>query len=116
MSIDNAIHKLSTVLGEGLSLSKSELEAHGASETYFPLAAPDAVAYPTSTEEVSEILRICSEEACPVIGYGAGTSLEGQSQAPKGGIAVDFSRMTQVRQLSQEDMIAVVEPGLTREA
>lgn len=116
MSIDRAIQKLSSVLGEGLSLSKPELEAHGTSETYFPPAAPDAVAYPTSTEDVSRILAVCSQEGCPVIGYGAGTSLEGQSQAPQGGIAVDFSRMTRIRHLAQEDMLAVVEPGLTREA
>ncbi|MCW1955308.1 MAG: FAD-binding protein [Roseobacter sp.] len=115
MSVTRAIHRLTSLLGEGLSLSKPVLEDHGRSETYFPLAAPDAVAFPKSTEEVSAIVKICAEEGCPVIGFGAGTSLEGQAQAPFGGICVDFSKMKTIRRLAQEDMVAIVEPGITRE-
>ncbi|MFY9319258.1 FAD-binding oxidoreductase [Lentibacter algarum] len=115
MSVTRAIHRLTSLLGEGLSLSKPVLEDHGRSETYFPLAAPDAVAFPKSTEEVSAIVKICAEEGCAVIGFGAGTSLEGQAQAPFGGICVDFSKMKAIRRLAQEDMVAVVEAGITRE-
>lgn len=116
MSVERAIHRLTTVLGDGLSLSKPDLEAHGHSETYFDAMPPDAVAYPKSAQDVAAILSICNEELCPVIGYGAGTSLEGQTAAPQGGVAVDFSRMVAIRHLAQEDMLAIVEPGLTREA
>ncbi|AKS45673.1 D-lactate dehydrogenase (cytochrome) [Octadecabacter temperatus] len=116
MSIDAAIRALSTVLGDRLSLSKSDLDAHGQSEAHFEPIAPDAVAYPSSTDEVSKIVAICSEHRCPVVGYGAGTSLEGHTLAIQGGIALDFRDMAQVIEVNNTDMTVRVQPGITREA
>ncbi len=116
MSIDAAVTELSTFLGARLSRSKSDLEIHGRSETYFPLTPPDAVAYPETTAEVSEIVKICARHGCPVIGWGTGTSLEGHALAFSGGVTVDFSRMDKVLAVNAEDMDAVVQPGVTREA
>jgi len=62
------------------------------------------------------VMRICAQHGCPVIGWGTGTSLEGHTSAPRGGLAVDFSRMGQVLQINPDDMNGVVQPGLTREA
>jgi D-lactate dehydrogenase (cytochrome) len=115
VSISSAITELSTLLGQGLSCSKADLDAHGQSESYFDTIPPNAVAYPTSTEQVSDILTICARNACPVIGYGAGTSLEGQTTAVVGGISVDFSKMTSVIEVCPGDLIVRVQPGCTRE-
>ncbi|MBU2982863.1 FAD-binding protein [Lentibacter algarum] len=115
MSIEHAVEKLQVLLGARLSLNNSDLELHGRSETYHAPANPDAVAFPRNTEEVSALVKICADEHCPVIGFGVGTSLEGQTQAPLGGISVDFREMKAIRTLRQEDMDATVEPGLTRE-
>lgn len=116
MSIDDALTALSSFLGEGFSRSKSDLDLHGQSESYFATVPPDAVVYPTSTDEVAGIVRICAEHGCPVVGFGTGTSLEGQAMALSGGISVDFSKMDQVLEVRPEDMIARVQPGCTREA
>ncbi|ATG46123.1 2-hydroxy-acid oxidase [Celeribacter ethanolicus] len=107
---------LSSVLEGRLSRSKSELDQHGLSETWFPLTPPEAVAYPETTEEVSELMKICHAHEVPVTGFGAGTSLEGQTLAVKGGLVVDFSRMNRVIRVNDADMDAVVQPGITREA
>ena len=114
MTIQSAIAELSTVLGERLDRSKSELTLHGASETYFDAAPPDAVAFPENTEEVSTIVRICAKHDCPVIPWGVGTSLEGHTLAVRGGVSVDFRRMNRVLAIHQEDMDCVVQPGITR--
>ncbi|SMX37958.1 FAD-binding oxidoreductase [Octadecabacter ascidiaceicola] len=116
MSIDAAIRALSTVLGDRLSLSKPDLDAHGQSESHFDAIAPDAVAYPASTDEVSQIMTICSGHHCPVVGYGAGTSLEAHTLAIQGGIAMDFRDMAQVLEVNASDMTVRVQPGITREA
>ncbi|MCF2904338.1 FAD-binding protein [Octadecabacter sp. CECT 8868] len=116
MSIDAAIRALAPVLGDRLSLSKSDLAAHGQSETHFAPTPPDAVAYPRNTKEVSTIVKICSEHSCPVIGYGAGTSLEGHTLAIQGGITIDFRDMANVIEVQPEDMCVRVGPGITREA
>lgn len=111
-----AISALKSLLGQHLSTSKSDLELHGRSETYFPLTLPDAVAYPATTDEVAGIVRICAEFGLPVVGWGTGTSLEGHALAVRGGVVVDFSRMSQVLEVRQEDMSVRVQPGVTREA
>jgi len=115
MTIQSAITALTTVLGDSLSLAKPDLEAHGTSETHFAPAPPDAVAYPVNTDEVSQIMQICNEHDCPVIPYGAGTSLEGHTLAVKGGVTIDLGRMNRLLAVNAEDMDVVIQPGLTRE-
>ncbi|MDJ0826911.1 MAG: FAD-linked oxidase C-terminal domain-containing protein [Rhodobacter sp.] len=116
MTIDAALTELSTVLGNRLSRSKSDLALHGRSETYFPPTPPDAVAYPETTAEVSAVVQACARHGCPVVPWGVGTSLEGHALAVQGGVTVDFSRMDKVLQVNAEDMDVVVQPGVTREA
>ena len=116
MDTQKALDDLHACLGQRLSRSKSDLDLHGASESYFAPAPPDAVAYPESTDEVAQIIAICARHRVPVIGWGTGTSLEGQSQAFSGGVVVDFSRMTRILDVAQADMVARVQPGVTREA
>jgi len=105
---------LQAALGPRLHVSQAERDAHATSETHFPPTPPDAVAYPESTAEVAEILRACTARGVPVVGWGAGTSLEAQALATQGGVVVDFSRMNKVLRLSAEDMDCTVQPGLTR--
>lgn len=116
MGIGTALEELGSLLGQRLSRSKSDLVHHGSSETHFPDTPPDAVAYPETTDEVAALMRICATHRCPVVGWGTGTSLEGQAQAIHGGISVDFSRMNRVLDIAQADMTVRVQPGVTREA
>ncbi|PKP85118.1 MAG: 2-hydroxy-acid oxidase [Alphaproteobacteria bacterium HGW-Alphaproteobacteria-2] len=115
MGIAEAVAELRPVLGERLSTSLSDLALHGQNESWYPPMPPDAVAYPESTEEVAAIVRICAAQGCPLIGWGAGTSLEGHALARYGGISVDFSRMNRMLAINPEDMDCTVQPGITRE-
>ncbi|KAA9007919.1 FAD-binding oxidoreductase [Histidinibacterium aquaticum] len=115
MTIETAIDRLRQRFGQRLTTSEAEREAHGQSESHFPVTLPDAVVYPESTAEVAELVEICAAEDCPLIGWGAGTSLEGHGLAVRGGVTVDFSRMAQVLELRPEDMVVRVQPGITRE-
>ena len=116
MPKDAALDALASLLGERLSRSKPDLAEHGRSESHFPTTPPDAVAYPESTGEVQALVKICAEHDCPVIGWGAGTSLEGHGLAVQGGVVVDFSRMNKVIEIRLDDMDVTVQPGVTREA
>ncbi|MGB1235858.1 MAG: FAD-binding oxidoreductase [Planktomarina sp.] len=116
MTIPAAIDAIALVLGDRCTTSKSDCDLHGASESHFDLMPPDAVVYPANTGEVSAIMRICHDHDCPVVGFGRGTSLEGQTSAIRGGISIDFSRMASVVEIRAEDMIARVQPGITRTA
>ena len=110
-----ALAALSDLLGDRLNRSQSDRDLHGQSESHFRPMPPDAVAYPENTAEVAEIVRICHGAGLPVIGWGAGTSLEGHALAPRGGVTVDFARMAKVLEIVPEDMVVTVQPGVTRE-
>jgi D-lactate dehydrogenase (cytochrome) len=116
MAHETAIEELASFLGQRLSRSKSDLDLHGQSETHFPLSPPDAVVYPETADEVARIVKTCATHRTPVIGWGTGTSLEGQAQAFKGGVSVDFSRMNKVLEVFPEDLTVRIQPGVTREA
>jgi D-lactate dehydrogenase (cytochrome) len=106
---------LRALLGERLSTARAVLDQHAQSETHVAARAPDAVAFPQNTEEVAQIAAICAAHAMPMVGWGAGTSLEGHALAAFGGLTLDFRLMDRVLAVSAEDMIAVVQPGITRE-
>lgn len=112
----DATQQLTALLGDRLSLAAADRAQHATSETHFAGPPPDAVAYPENTEEVAQIVKICARHSLPVIGWGAGTSLEGHALAMSGGVTVDFSRMNKVLKVNQEDMDVTVQPGVTREA
>jgi glycolate oxidase len=73
---------------------------------------PDCAVWATTTEQVSQILKLANEHRIPVIPRGAGTGLSGMAVPVKGGIVLDLNRMNQIEQISIEDRFAVVQPGV----
>ena len=71
---DQLVEELRVVVGERLSTAAPVREHHGNGEDYFDAVQPDAVVFAQSTEEVSEIVKICSKHGAPIIAYGKGTS------------------------------------------
>jgi D-lactate dehydrogenase (cytochrome) len=108
--------ELEALLGPRLSRSVSDRETHRTGVIPFAVPLPEAVAYPLQTAEVARIAALCSEHGCPLTAWGAGTSLEGHALPLQGGISLDFSRMDRVLDIHAADMLAVVQPGVTREA
>lgn len=103
-------------LGERFSTAQAVRAQHGHTTTYIATQAPDGVAFPESSGEVAEIVRLCALHDVPVIPFGAGTSLEGHVNAPYGGICVDMSRMNRVLAVHAGDLDCTVEAGVTRKS
>jgi D-lactate dehydrogenase (cytochrome) len=81
-------------------------EQHGHTTTWIKNQPPDIVVYPETTEEVSEIVRLCAAHRVPVVPFGTGTSLEGHVNAPFGGVSVDTSMMKRVIEVHAETSTA----------
>jgi len=109
-----AIAALAARYGNRLVTSPALREQHGHTTTWIKNQPPDAVMFPQSAEEVQEVVRVCAAHRVPVIGFGQGTSLEGQDNAPRGGICLDFRDMNRVLAVHAEDLDCVIEPGITR--
>jgi len=111
---DAAIAEVKSLLGERLSQGQSVRETHSHDEAYTTPVLPDAVAYPQTTEEVAEIVKICARHKCPLVPYGVGSSLEGHVVPVQGGITLNMMQMNRVLDIHTEDLDAVVQPGVTR--
>ncbi|WP_353645483.1 FAD-linked oxidase C-terminal domain-containing protein [Mesorhizobium sp. WSM2239] len=113
--IEAALSILKQRFGERFQTGAAIRGQHAHTTTYIPTQAPDGVAFPETAEEVQEIVKVCAEHRVPVIAFGVGSSLEGQVNAPGGGISLDTSRMNRVLSVNAEDLDCTVEPGVTRE-
>src|SRR5437660_12858306 len=78
----------------------------------FYKGAPDAVALPTRTEEVVEIVNLCRRERVPIVPRGSGTGLIGGAMAPVGGVMIGTNRMDAVLEIDLPNRCATVQPGL----
>lgn len=110
------VNVLKQRFGEQLKTSQALREQHSHTMTYLPSQLPDAIIFARSTEDVQEVVRICAEHKVPIIPFGTGTSLEGGTNAPAGGISIDLNEMNEVLAVNAEDLDCVVQPGVTREA
>jgi len=108
------VEALAAKFGNRLVTSQAVREQHGNTTTWIENEPPDAVVFPQATADVQEIVRICAAHRVPVVPFGTGTSLEGQINAPRGGISIDFRDMNQVLAVNAQDLDCVVEPGITR--
>ena len=108
------LDELHRLLGDRLVTSAAVRDHHSHDESYHPWRLPDAVVFPVSTEEVQAIVSACARHGCPMVPFGAGTSLEGHVIPVRGGVTIDLSRMNRILRVSVEDLDATVEPGVTR--
>lgn len=112
--IETVLGVLKQQFGERFQTGQSIREQHGHTTTWIENQPPDGVVFATSTEEVSDIVKVCAAHSVPMIAYGAGTSLEGHVNAPAGGICVDLSQMDKVLEVNAGDLDCRVQPGVTR--
>ncbi|MEW6237039.1 MAG: FAD-linked oxidase C-terminal domain-containing protein [Candidatus Omnitrophota bacterium] len=75
-------------------------------------AAPAAIVYPTSTDEVSGIMRWAYDRKVPVVPRGSGTGLSGGSVPLEGGVVLCLVRMNRILEVDEENLTILAEPGV----
>jgi len=109
-----ALSDLVERFGDQLSVSEAVRRNHASGEGLHADSAPDAVLMVRSTQDVSDAIVICARHDFPVIAFGAGSSIEGQLVAPRGGLSIDLSEMNAILQTNGADLDARVQAGVTR--
>jgi glycolate oxidase len=107
------VSKLEKIVGKGAVLtSKEDLNAYSYDGTTTWAHMPDVVVLPTTTEQVSQIMKLANEKLIPVTPRGAGTNVSGGSIPIKGGIVLCTNRMNKILDINKTNLTATVEPGV----
>ena len=106
------IDELRQVAGiDGVRTDEASREA-AAGDKWFARTLPEAVVFGRSTASIAGVMKIAAREKIPVTTRGAGYGYVGGCVPVRGGIVLSTARMDRIKELSAEDFVAVVEPGV----
>jgi glycolate oxidase len=109
----NLVDRLRTIVGrDALLTSPSDLLVYECDGYTIDKNKPDVVVFPTSTEQVVQIVKACTASDVPFLPRGAGTSLAGGCLPVGGGVMIALTRMKRILEVSTRDRYAVVEAGV----
>lgn len=100
---------------EYVLVDEESLRNYGHDETEHLLFLPEVVLRPRTTEEVSNIMKICNEHLIPVTPRGAGTGLSGGALPHLGGVLISTDRMNSILQIDERNLQVTTEPGVITE-
>ena len=80
--------------------------------TWVQPGRPLAAAFPTTTAQVADAMKVAAAHRVPVVPRGAGSSLSAGAQAIDGALTLSLERMDRVLTVDPADQLAVVEPGV----
>src|SRR5690606_27420279 len=101
---------------EHVRTAAGDLAAYARDATPLFHRRPDAVVFPGSAAEVAAVLRIATEHRVPVVPRGAGSNLAAATVPTRGGIVLVLTRMNRILEISPDELLARVEPGVTNAA
>jgi glycolate oxidase len=91
----------------------ADAEPYLRDETEFlPAGRPLAVVFPTTTDEVSAVMRFATEHRVPVVPRGGGSGLSGGANAVEGGLVLVTTAMDRILEIDADDLLVVTQPGV----
>ncbi|WP_340084677.1 FAD-linked oxidase C-terminal domain-containing protein [Siminovitchia sp. FSL H7-0308] len=97
-----------------VSINETLLQHHSKDESDYEAVKPDVVVFPETKDDVVQIVEYANKHHIPVVPFGAGSGLEGQAIPIHKGISMNFERMNTIVEVRPEDLVAIVQPGVTR--
>jgi glycolate oxidase len=105
--------ELARIVGaDGVIEHRDELLVYECDGYVIEKSLPDVVVFPTTTEQVVAIVKLCGRLGVPFVPRGAGTSLAGGTLAVGGGVMICLTRMKRIVEINLADGYAIVEPGV----
>tara|TARA_B100000035_G_C21002078_1_gene555449 strand:- start:284 stop:1657 length:1374 start_codon:yes stop_codon:yes gene_type:complete len=112
--IDVAKQELSNILKERVSFAEGTRANYARGEDTYEPVLSQAVVFPETNEEVSQILKLCNKYKVPIVPFGTGTSLEGHVVGNENGITISLEKMNKVLSVNAEDFDCRVQANVTR--
>ncbi len=110
---ETLISEFQKIVGkENVLTSPEALKAYSYDGTTSWQHEPDVVLFPTTTQQVSDSMKIANAEKIPVTLRGGGTNVSGGSVPWQGGIVLCTTKMNKILKVDKEKLTATVEPGV----
>jgi glycolate oxidase len=107
----NDIEAIVRMVGEGgCSTKVADLYTYGFDASIHH-SSPEIVVQPTSTDQVSRVVKLANERKIPILARGGGTGLCGSVVPIRGGIVLDMTRMNAIKEIRVEDLFCVCQAG-----
>ncbi len=110
---DKHILNLAEIVGGARSIlyHKEDLLAYDCDAFTVHKHLPRTVVFPKNTQEVSQLVKYCSDHQLPFLARGAGTGLSGGAIPINNEVIISLVRMKKLVSVDLENRRAVVEPG-----
>src|SRR5262249_27518890 len=112
-----ALSDVTTLLEKELGASRvvrnaENLEKYSVDESGLGPYLPDCAVVCHEAAEVALVLKLASEHRIPVTPRGAGSGMTGGALPIRGGIVLSTEGMQKIKEVDEESLLAVVEPGV----
>lgn len=109
-----AMARVRAALPDGAVRTESHVRAAFAGDmTEIEERQPDAVIAIRTLAELQEVVRAAAAERVPLVPRVAGTNVGGLTIPARGGWVLDLAAMDRIISIDDEDLVAVIEPGVT---
>ncbi len=112
LDLQAKLKRLASRLPEGELVWDEETRQAHAGDKWYASHLPDGVVLAGSSRTVVEVMKWAGRHGVPVTARGAGHGYVGGAVPVHGGLVVSLDRMNRIREVSCEDFVAVVEPGV----
>ncbi len=111
---DSLIKEFEAILGKEYVLTgEADRQVFSYDATAMAPVMPAAVLFPTSTEQLAKIIPLCYENDLPITVRGAGTCLSGGATPDSSDtIVISTTNLNKILEIHENDLYAVVEPGV----
>ena len=111
-----AIEDIAKIVKTGRVLTEESDRYSYSFDASFGTHLPDVVIQTQEVQELAALVRYANEHKIPVYPRGQSTSLSGGPLPVKGGMVFDLSVMDNILEVDEEDLVAVVSPGVLTSA
>ncbi|MEP6465134.1 MAG: FAD-linked oxidase C-terminal domain-containing protein [Parafilimonas sp.] len=100
---------------ENVFADEETMQVYGHDETEKLSYPPDVVVKPSSTQQISAILKYCNQHLIPVTPRGAGTGLSGGAIPHNGGVVISTEKLNKIITIDERNLQVITEPGVITE-
>lgn len=113
MSQSKLENELKTIVGhENVMTGETDLYAYSYDAAVLEPQIPAYVVRPENSEALGKTVKLCNDNGLPITVRGAGTNLSGGTIPHSGGVVILMNGMGRILEINEEDLYAVVQPGV----